>query len=63
VSLFASIIGAICGVGEGVFIKPILDAVGLLSVNSITFLSMCTVISMTSYTVISYALSSKKWKL
>ncbi len=59
VGLSASIIGAICGVGGGVFIKPSLDSIGVLSVNSITFLSTCTVISMTGYTVISSALSSK----
>ena len=40
--------------------KPALDAVGVLPVNTITFLSTCTVISMTSYNVISSAMNSKK---
>ncbi len=60
VSILASVVGAICGVGGGVFMKPALDAVGVLPVNTITFLSTCTVISMTSYNVISSAMSSKK---
>ncbi len=59
VSILASIVGAICGVGGGVFMKPALDAVGVLPVNTITFLSTCTVISMTSYNVISAAINSK----
>lgn len=70
VSIAASIAGAICGVGGGVFMKPALDAVGVLPVNTITFLSTCTVISMTSYNVISSAINVKKggenvidWKL
>lgn len=60
VSIFASVVGAICGVGGGVFMKPALDAVGVLPVNTITFLSTCTVISMTSYNVISSAVNTKK---
>ena len=60
VSILASVVGAICGVGGGVFMKPALDAVGVLPVNTITFLSTCTVISMTSYNVISSAMNSKK---
>lgn len=62
VSIFASVVGAICGVGGGVFMKPALDAVGVLPVNTITFLSTCTVISMTSYNVISSAINTKKGK-
>ena len=59
VSLIASIIGSICGVGGGVFMKPTLDALNVLPVNTITFLSTCTVISMAFYNVASSALSSK----
>lgn len=47
----ASVIGAICGIGGGVIIKPVLDATGVLSVASISFLSGCTVLSMTAYSV------------
>ena len=39
VSFGASIIGAICGIGGGVIIKPTLDAFGLLEVSAINFLS------------------------
>ena len=51
ISLISSILGTLCGVGGGVFMKPTLDAFGLFSVDTITFLSTCTVISMTSYNV------------
>mgnify|MGYP001150603034 CR=1 FL=1 len=30
VCFFASVIGAICGIGGGVIIKPVLDSVGIL---------------------------------
>lgn len=48
----ASIIGAICGIGGGVIIKPALDAFGIMDVGTISFLSGCTVLSMTTYSVI-----------
>ncbi|MCD8067670.1 MAG: sulfite exporter TauE/SafE family protein [Lachnospiraceae bacterium] len=48
----ASIVGAICGIGGGVIIKPVLDSFGILSVTAISFLSGCTVLSMTTYSVI-----------
>ena len=32
VSFGASVVGAICGIGGGVLIKPLLDAFGVLSV-------------------------------
>ena len=48
----ASVVGAICGIGGGVIIKPVLDAFGVLSVSAVSFLSGCTVLSMTTYSVI-----------
>lgn len=51
VSLFASIAGAICGIGGGVIIKPVLDATGIMGVSSISFLSGCTVLSMSVISV------------
>lgn len=51
VSFSASVAGAICGIGGGVLIKPLLDAFGVLSVASISFLSGCTVLSMSCYSV------------
>ena len=57
VSFGACIVGAICGIGGGVIIKPVLDSFGLLSVSVISFLSGCTVLSMTCYSVIKSRLS------
>ncbi len=51
VSLFASVIGAICGIGGGVIIKPVLDMLSLESVAAVNFLSGCTVLSMSTYSV------------
>ena len=43
VCFLASIVGAICGIGGGVIIKPLLDALKILDVSQISFLSGCTV--------------------
>ena len=51
VSFLASVVGAICGLGGGVVIKPVLDMLGLESVATISFLSGCTVLSMSCYSV------------
>lgn len=51
VSLLASIVGAICGIGGGVIIKPVLDLLHLADVSTISFLSGCTVLSMSCYSV------------
>ena len=48
VSLLASAAGAVCGIGGGVLIKPVLDAFGVLDVASISFLSGLTVLSMSA---------------
>ena len=53
----ASIVGAICGIGGGVIIKPVLDAFGIMSVSAISFLSGCTVLSMTTYSVVKSKMS------
>ena len=52
VAFFASIIGAICGIGGGVIIKPVLDMVGILDVKTINFLSGCTVLAMSTYSIV-----------
>lgn len=52
VCFLASVAGAICGIGGGVIIKPVLDALGIMSVSAISFLSGVTVLSMTTYSVI-----------
>lgn len=55
ISFLASIVGAICGIGGGVIIKPVLDLfkelLQLQSVAAISFLSGCTVLSMSCYSV------------
>ncbi|MBQ6853299.1 MAG: sulfite exporter TauE/SafE family protein [Peptococcaceae bacterium] len=48
----ASIIGAICGIGGGIIIKPALDTFGILDVAAISFLASCTVLAMTTYSVL-----------
>ena len=52
VSLLASISGAICGIGGGVIIKPVLDLLQTDSVATISFLSSCTVLAMSCYSVL-----------
>ncbi len=51
VSFTACVIGRICGLGGGVIIKPVLDSFGLVSPQVINFLSSCTVLVMTAYSV------------
>lgn len=51
ISFLASTVGAICGIGGGVIIKPVLDMFGVATVATISFLSGCTVLSMSCYSV------------
>ena len=51
VSILSSTAGSICGIGGGVIIKPVLDALGVMSVSSISFLSGCTVLAMSVVSV------------
>lgn len=51
VAFLSSIVGAICGIGGGVVIKPVLDLFQLGAVSAINFLSGCTVLSMSLYSV------------
>ena len=57
ICFFASVIGAICGIGGGVIIKPVLDAFQMMDVSTISFLSGCTVLSMTTSSVIKSKMS------
>lgn len=60
VSFLASVVGAICGIGGGVIIKPTLDLFGWESVSTISFLSGCTVLSMSCYSVTKSMLAGER---
>ena len=51
VAFLSSIVGAICGIGGGVVIKPVLDMFRMGEPATINFLSGCTVLSMSLYSV------------
>ena len=51
IALLASAIGAVCGIGGGIIIKPVLDAAGVADAATVNFLSGCTVLAMTLYSV------------
>ena len=51
VAFLSSIVGAICGIGGGVVIKPVLDMLRMGAPATINFLSGCTVLSMSLYSV------------
>lgn len=57
ICFLACVAGAICGIGGGVIIKPVLDAVGGMEIAAINFLSGCTVLCMTLYSVLRSKLS------
>lgn len=52
ICITATAVGAISGIGGGVIIKPVLDAVSGLPVAAISFLSGCTVLSMSVVSLI-----------
>lgn len=52
ISFFACVIGAICGIGGGIIIKPVLDMFHVGTVAEINFLSGITVLCMSTYSVI-----------
>ena len=51
ISFGASVIGGICGIGGGIIIKPLLEMFNMASVSAISFLSGCTVLALTLYSV------------
>lgn len=52
IAVFASFAGAVCGIGGGVIIKPVLDLISVTSVAAASFLSSSTVLSMSAYSLI-----------
>lgn len=59
VSLIASTIGAICGIGGGIIIKPAIDATGVVNVAAGSFLSGCVVLVMSTYSVVMISISKQ----
>ncbi len=53
ICLFATALGAISGIGGGVIIKPVLDAVADMTVSQISFLSGCCVLAMSTVSLLS----------
>lgn len=51
VCLLASTAGGICGIGGGVIIKPVVDALNVLSVSALSFLSGLCVLAMSCISV------------
>ncbi len=60
ICFLASTVGAVCGIGGGVIIKPVLDGLGIISVSSVSFLSGCTVLMMAAYSVVRSILYNKR---
>lgn len=52
ICFFATVVGAISGIGGGVIIKPAFDLCTDLSASTISFLSGCTVLAMTSVSLL-----------
>ncbi len=52
ISLLASTVGAISGIGGGILIKPFLDIVSIFPLPTINFLSGCTVLAMTAMSML-----------
>jgi uncharacterized membrane protein YfcA len=52
ISFLASVIGAVCGIGGGIIIKPAVDAFSPMSVETVSFLSGLTVLCMAAYSVV-----------
>ena len=46
IAFFASTVGSITGIGGGIVVKPLIDALGLLEVSVLSFLSGCMVLAM-----------------
>lgn len=52
ICFFATVVGAVSGIGGGVIIKPAFDLCTGLSASAVSFLSGCTVLAMTSVSLL-----------
>ncbi len=59
ISFSAALLGTICGIGGGVVLKPLMDAMSGLGIAEINFLSGCTVLCMSSYSVLKEKVSRR----
>lgn len=57
ICFLASAIGAVCGIGGGIIIKPVLDAFHSMDTFAINFLSGCTVLAMSTYSFMKSSIS------
>lgn len=55
VCFLASLLGPLCGIGGGVIIKPIVDAMGVMGVSVVSFLSSVSVLVMSLSTLVQNA--------
>lgn len=55
VAFLASLLGPLCGIGGGVIIKPVVDAMGVLPVVTVSFLSSISVLTMSAATLLQNA--------
>lgn len=62
VCFVSSVIGSICGIGGGVIIKPVLDSIGIMEVTTASFLSGCTVFSMSTVSFFRNMRGKKSYK-
>ena len=60
ICITASTLGAVCGIGGGIIIKPLLDLINYADVLTVNFLSGCTVLSMTTYSILNNFLGKDK---
>ncbi|MGL4982448.1 MAG: sulfite exporter TauE/SafE family protein [Treponemataceae bacterium] len=52
ITIIASFIGSLSGVGPGVIMKPLFDSIGALSVSVVSFLCGCTSLAMASMALV-----------
>lgn len=58
VCLLASLLGPLCGIGGGVIIKPVVDALGVMPVAAVSFLSSISVLTMALATLVQNAVAN-----
>lgn len=60
--LAATIIGALAGMGGGVIIKPVLDMIGVHSVETVGFISTCAVFAMSISSSVKHIINKTEMK-